>query len=63
MLKFKSLQFLYKDGESDFMAITSSSLRNDKMELDIKIEGDIFSVNIKAIDTITIQKLFAEFEN
>ncbi|MBO7474954.1 MAG: alpha-galactosidase [Ruminococcus sp.] len=62
MLKFKSLQFLYKDGESDFMAITSSSLRNDKMELDIKIEGDIFSVNIKAIDTITIQKLCAEFE-
>ena len=42
MLKFKSLQFLYKDGESDFMAITSSSLRNDKMELDIKIDGDIF---------------------
>ena len=62
MLKFKSLQFLYKDGESDFMAITSSSLRNDKMELDIKIDGDIFSVNIKANDTITIQKLCAEFE-
>ena len=62
MLKFKSLQFLYKDGENDFMAITSSSLRNDKMELDINIDGDIFSVSIKANDTITIQKLCAEFE-
>lgn len=62
MLKFKSLQFLYKDGENDFMAITSSSLRNDKMELSINIDEDVFSVSIKANDTITIQKLCAEFE-
>ena len=62
MLKFKSLQFLYKDGENDFMAITSSSLRNDKMELIIKTEDDIFSVCLKVNDKITIQKLCAEFE-
>ena len=62
MLKFKSLQFLYKDGENDFMAITSSSLRNDKMELSINIDEDVFSVYIKANATITIQKLCAEFE-
>ena len=62
MLKFKSLQFLYRDGENDFMAITSSSLRNDKMELIINTDDDIFSVYIKANDTITIQKLCAEFE-
>ena len=62
MLKFKSLQFLYRDGENDFMAITSSSLRNDKMELEIKNDGDIFSVSVNANETITIQKLCAEFE-
>ena len=62
MLKFKSLQFLYRDGENDFMAITSSSLRNDKMELVINTNEDIFSVYVKAKETITIQKLCAEFE-
>ncbi len=62
MLKFKSLQFLYRDGENDFMAITSSSLHNDKMELVINIEDDIFSVYVRARDKITIQKLSAEFE-
>lgn len=62
MLKFKSLQFLYRDGENDFMAITSSSLRNDKMELVINTDNDIFSVYVRANDTITIQKLCAEFE-
>ena len=62
MLKFKSLQFLYRDGENDFMAITSGSLRNDKMELEINTDGDIFSVSVKAYETINIQKLCAEFE-
>lgn len=62
MLKFKSLQFLYNDGENDFMAITSSSLRNDRMSLDITVNGDIFSVIVTSNAEITIQKMCAEFE-
>ncbi|SHM33943.1 glycoside hydrolase family 36 protein [Ruminococcus flavefaciens] len=62
MLKFKSLQFLYKDGEHDFMAITSSSLRNDRMVLEINTQDNVFSVTVKTNETITIQKMYAEFE-
>lgn len=62
MLKFKSLQFLYNDGENDFMAITSSSLRNDRMSLDIAVNGDIFSVIVTSNSEITIKKMYAEFE-
>jgi len=62
MLKFKSLQFLYKDNEHDFMAITSSSLRNDRMELDISTEDDVFTVSVRSNEKITIQKMYAEFE-
>lgn len=62
MLKFKSLQFLYKDGENDFMAITSSSLRNDRMELEINTQDDVFTVTVRSNETITIQKMYAEFE-
>ncbi len=62
MLKFKSLQFLYNDGENDFMAITSSSVCNERMKLEINTDGDVFTVKLKANDEITIQKLCAEFE-
>ena len=62
MLKFKSLQFLCKDGENDFMAITSSSLHNDRMDLKINTDGDVFTVTVTSNETITIQKMYAEFE-
>ena len=62
MLKFKSLQFLYKDGDDDFMAMTSSSLRNDRMELEITKEGDVFSVSVSSNKEITIMKILALFE-
>ncbi len=62
MLKFKSLQFLYKDGDDDFMAMTSSSLRNDRMELDITTDGDVFSVTVSSNKEITIMKILALFE-
>ncbi len=62
MLKFKSLHFQYKDGENDFMAITSSSLHNDRMNLDITTNGDVFSVIITSNSEISIQKVYAEFE-
>ena len=62
MLKFKSLQFLYNDGENDFMAITSSTVCNERMKLEINTEGDVFSVKLTANEDITIQKLCAEFE-
>ena len=62
MLKFKSLQFLYNDGENDFLAITSSSVCNERMKLEINTDGDVFSVRITANDEIIIQKLYAEFE-
>ena len=62
MLKFKSLHFQYKDGENDFMAITSSSLHNDRMSLDITTNGDVFSVIITSNSEISIQKVYAEFE-
>ena len=62
MLKFKSLQFLYKDGDDDFMAITSSSLRNDRMEMGISTEGDVFSVTVSSNKEITIMKILALFE-
>ena len=62
MLKFKSLQFLCNDGENDFMAITSSSLHNDRMSLDITTNGDIFTVIITSNSEITIKKVCAEFE-
>ncbi|WP_019678914.1 glycoside hydrolase family 36 protein [Ruminococcus flavefaciens] len=62
MLKFRSVKFLYEDGSDDFMAVTSSSLRNDRMNLDIAVNGDVFSVYVTSNNEITIRKLCAVFE-
>ena len=62
MLKLRSLHFMYNDGENDFMAVTSGSLRNDRMSLDITANGDIFTVIVTSNAEITIQKVYAEFE-
>ena len=62
MLKFKTLHFSYSDGEETFLAVTSRSLHNDTMSLDISTDGDIFTVQLSAKKKIKINRIYAAFE-
>ena len=62
MLKLKSVIFEYNDGVDDFLTVTTQSVRNDYMSLEIVNDENIFSASVHAEKEITIIKLTAVFE-
>lgn len=62
MLKFNKLYFEYETKNGVYSMTTSVSFCNDDVSLEVKTDGDIFSVNVNTKKKITVKNVRASFD-